>query len=81
MGNNFSNKIQELMVKQAITPVELADKTGLSRTMIYHYINGRSAPDRTKLSKFAEILGCDEKELAIEIMKDWKEKRDKKRNK
>ena len=55
-------KLVNLMADKGMTQTELADKAGLSRTVIYGVMKGRK-PTLPTLGKIAKVLGVKPSEL------------------
>lgn len=51
-------KLKEIRVKNRMSQDELAEKLGVSRTMIIHYEKGRNTPSLERTIQLANILGC-----------------------
>lgn len=57
--NNMGYRIKELRVAAKITQAQLADKSGVSRSIINGLETGRTTTTTTEtLCKIAEALGC-----------------------
>jgi transcriptional regulator with XRE-family HTH domain len=56
-------KLRETMLIEEITQQELAEKTGLNRTVISQLCVGRLIPRKEERQKIAEALGKDENAL------------------
>lgn len=59
LGKNISARRKTL----GMTQMELADKLGISYQAVSNWERGQTAPDISKLSEIAEILGCSIDEL------------------
>lgn len=51
-------KLKEIREKKGMSQDELAEKLGVSRTMIIHYEKGRNTPSLERTIQLANILGC-----------------------
>lgn len=60
MGNEFKDRLKECMEIRNIKPVELSEKTGLSKPAISHYMSGYSKPKSDKLYIIAKALDVNE---------------------
>lgn len=54
----FGYALNKLMDRNFITQEELAERTGISQTMISHYITGRYIPNYITVVKIAKALNC-----------------------
>lgn len=54
---NFKYNLRNLRATKGWTQSELADKTGLSKSIVSDYEVGRSKPDVNTLIKLAEVFG------------------------
>lgn len=59
----FGRKLHRAIVDKGITQEQLSDMTGISRQMLSRYIRGNSTPSGYILSRLAEVLDCDVREL------------------
>lgn len=56
-------KLKEIREKKGMSQDELAEKLGVSRTMIIHYEKGRNTPSLERTIQLANILQCSLDEL------------------
>lgn len=56
--DKVSQRLREKMNENNIKAIELAEKTGLSRSSISQYVNGVHVPNTTAAYKIAEVLHC-----------------------
>jgi DNA-binding Xre family transcriptional regulator len=54
----FGLRLRRVMTMKGITQEELAERTGLTQTMISLYINGKNNPSFYAVDKIAKALGC-----------------------
>jgi ribosome-binding protein aMBF1 (putative translation factor) len=59
----FGRKLQRAIQDKGISQETLSEITGLSRQMISRYIRGNSTPSGYVVSRLAEALDCDVREL------------------
>ena len=52
----FAKQVKKIMIEKGFTQQELANKIGVTQTMISHWLTGDSLPTMTSLQKFAEAL-------------------------
>ena len=57
--NNWSTRLKSKMQELAITQEELANKLGVSRSAVGHYVQGTRTPPLRQLTRLAGILKCD----------------------
>ena len=55
----FSKRLVQAMEERGMRQIDLAEKTGLTRSMISAYVLGRHEPKDDKLKLLADALGCD----------------------
>lgn len=53
----FADRVQDLMARQGLTQVELAEKVGLGQPAISMMLNRECRPQRKTVAKFAAALG------------------------
>lgn len=58
--NDFTERLNDIMRARGISATDLADATGLSKSRISHYVNGRYTPKSDALLKIATALNVDE---------------------
>lgn len=59
----FGRKLHRAMVEKGLTQDRLSEITGISRQMLSRYMRGNSTPSGYVLSRLADILECDVREL------------------
>lgn len=59
----FALRLRSKMYEKAMGQEELSNITGISRTMISHYITGKYIPNIYNTSKLAKAFGCTVDEL------------------
>lgn len=59
----FGRKLQRAISDKGLTQERLSDITGISRQMLTRYVRGKSTPSGYILSRLAEVLECDVREL------------------
>lgn len=69
-GNLFAGNLRRLRDKYGLSQEALADKIGVSQSMIRHYEAGRNYPRVDKLEKLAEVFGVEPHELLTEERRD-----------
>ena len=55
--------LRSMRIRKGITQVELSQKLGKSKNLIYLYESGYISPPRSKLEKIATELGCEVKDI------------------
>lgn len=58
--DEFKNRFNKILFFKAIKPVELAEKTGLSKSTISHYMSGYTKPKSDRLYMLAKALNVNE---------------------
>ena len=58
--SDFTERLNDVMRARGISATDLADATGLSKSRISHYVNGRYEPKSDALLKIAATLNVDE---------------------
>ena len=56
LKSTFSDRLKEALRLKHISQKELSDRTGISKSNITHYINGRNMPKREYLLNIANVL-------------------------
>lgn len=51
-------RLKDLMAKKGLTAQELADKSGVGKSSISHYVNGSNEPHSINAGKLAKVLDC-----------------------
>jgi ribosome-binding protein aMBF1 (putative translation factor) len=59
----FGRKLQRAITEKGINQEKLSDMIGISRQMLSRYVRGNSTPSGYILSRLADILECDVREL------------------
>jgi transcriptional regulator with XRE-family HTH domain len=59
MENVFSDRLQQRMAIKKISRAELAARTGIDKSLISKYCNGKNIPLQKSLYKIAEVLDED----------------------
>ena len=54
---NFSKRLKELIKEKKMTQRQLSERTGLTESVICHYVAGRRFPDGIVLCHLASALG------------------------
>ena len=54
---NFSKRLKELLKENNMTQRQLSERTGLTESVICHYVAGRRFPDGIVLCNLANVLG------------------------
>lgn len=60
---NFSRKLNKRMFRYGVSQEELSMKTGISKTMLSRYMNGKALPSGANITRIAEVLHCSVNEL------------------
>lgn len=60
MKETFANRLQKAINLNNIKPIDLANKTKISISLISSYLSGRYKAKDTNLNKLAEFLGVNE---------------------
>lgn len=56
--SRFRHCLFDTLDEKHMTQKELSERTGISTTMIVHYMKGRNSPNGYNLSRIADALGC-----------------------
>lgn len=59
----FAENLRELMARRDMRMNQLAQKIGVSATMLGKYANGESMPRNDKLDKICQVLNCQRQDL------------------
>ena len=59
----FGTRLRRLMYGKGISQTELADLTGIQRTQLNNYINGKTSPSFYIVDRIAKALGCSADDL------------------
>ena len=59
MNESFTIRLKRAMEMKQMKAVDLANKTGIDRGSLSHYINGSYKPSSVNTDKLAEALGVD----------------------
>ena len=59
----FGHKLRKAITSKGVNQDKLADALGISRQMLTRYVRGTSTPSGYNLSRLAEVLECDVREL------------------
>lgn len=59
----FGRKLHRAITDRHMTQERLSELTGISRQMLSRYVSGASTPSGYILSRLAEVLDCDVREL------------------
>ena len=54
-----ANRLKEAMKEKGLTQQELSNLSGVSKSSISHYINGKNVPDNVQSFKLAKALDVD----------------------
>ena len=60
---NFSRRLKNRMHRFGISQEELSDRTGISKTMLSRYMNGKASPSGDNIERLARALHCSYNEL------------------
>lgn len=52
----FKEKLNNLMIREKLTVTELADRTGINKSLISRYLSGQRIPKRDKIVMLSEAL-------------------------
>ena len=55
----FQKRLVEMMEKRGMRQIDLANKTGIDRSMIHAYVTGRNVPQDIRIQLIAAALNCD----------------------
>lgn len=61
--NEIQKALTEALRQRTITQAELAEKIGVTQSMISHYISGRKLPALDTLSRLCSVLDLDANEI------------------
>ena len=61
--SEFGKRLQKVMVFRGVTQEELSSRTGIHRTLISQYMNGKHTPSFYVVDKIAKALNCSIDEL------------------
>lgn len=61
--NEIQKALTEALRQRTITQAELAEKVGVTQSMISHYISGRKLPALDTLSRLCSVLDLDANEI------------------
>lgn len=59
-SDTFASRLSMALKDKNLKPVDLANKTGVDKSSISHYLSGNYEPKNDKLLKFAEVLDVNE---------------------
>jgi transcriptional regulator with XRE-family HTH domain len=59
----FAQKMYDLMQEKRLTVSELERKTGIAKSNISHYKNGRSLPSKESMALLADVFGVSAEDL------------------
>ena len=54
----FQDNFKKIRIRKGLTIQDLANKTGLSRTILYGYQTGKHFPSSKNLKLLAKVLNC-----------------------
>ena len=60
MNDTFANRLQKALDKNKMKPSELANKTGLDKSLISNYLSGNYKAKQNKLTILAKVLNVNE---------------------
>ena len=58
--DTFANRLQKALDKNNMKPIELANKTGLDKSLISNYLSGKYKAKQDKLTVIAKVLNVNE---------------------
>ena len=58
--DTFASRLSLALKEKNIKPVDLANKTGVDKSSISHYLSGNYVPKSDKLIRLAEVLDVNE---------------------
>ena len=53
-----AERLREAMNEKGMTQQELANQSGVTKSSISHYVNGKNVPDNFQAFKLSKVLGC-----------------------
>ena len=64
-GNNnrpgeLKDRLREALADRGMKPIELAEQTGVPKSMVSYYLSGKSVPKADRVYKMAQALGVNE---------------------
>lgn len=74
LEDTFANRLKKALEMNNMKPVELANKTGINKSLISNYLSGTFKAKQDKLTMMAEVLGVSEGWLMgfdVDIDRDW----------
>lgn len=54
------DRLREALNDNNMRPIELAEKTGVPKSMVSYYLSGKSVPKADRVYKMAQVLGVSE---------------------
>ena len=69
--NQFSVRLEEMLVAQKMTQKELAAKSGVTEAAMCHYVKGDRTPRSSVLSRIAQALGTTSDYLMEGVPQDY----------
>ncbi len=60
MKGNFASRLQTAINLSGLKPIEVANRTGLDKSLISCYLSGKYKPGDENLSKLADVLNVSE---------------------
>lgn len=61
----FTSKLADAIGESRMTQQQLAEKTGVSQSLLSNYLNGKTIPTAYRLQKIADAIHCDMKDLVM----------------
>lgn len=53
-----ADRLREAMNEKGLTQQELSNLSGVTKSSISHYVNGKNVPDNFQAFKLSKVLGC-----------------------
>ena len=54
-----ANRLREAMKEKGLTQQALSNLSGVTKSSISHYVNGKNVPDNFQAFKLSKVLNCD----------------------
>lgn len=79
LEDTFANRLKKALDMNNMKPVDLANKTGINKSLISNYLSGAFKAKQDKLTLMAEVLGVSEGWLMgfdVDIDREWFEEKE-----
>lgn len=60
LKSSLKDRLKQALAEANMKPIELSEKTGIPKSMVSYYLNGKTKPKSDRIYIISKVLGCSE---------------------